>query len=94
MMSSTSITTLVVFALLRGRSAGVYVGLEPDVSKGYIRQGSNQLILCRLAKGPELGRLPPGSASTKYGHYAPPDHTNFIVVHQSAQLLPFAVVHF
>lgn len=68
----------------------MYVGLKPDVSKAYVK-GAQLLILCKLKKGPKLGRLAPGSDPAP-GHYQPSDE--FCVVFRSEQLLPFAVIHF
>lgn len=71
---------------------GIYVGLQPDVSKGYVR-GEQKLILCRLVKGPAGGKLPIGSNDPTMGHYAPAGGS-FVVVYQPQQLLPFAVIQF
>ncbi len=70
--------------------AGVYVGLGPDVSKGYA-SGETALIVSKLLKGPNNGKMNPGDASTVIGHH---DCGTFYVVHQKEQLLPFAVVYF
>jgi hypothetical protein len=70
---------------------GVYVGLDPEVSKGYAR-GANVLVVSKLVRGPAAGLVAPGTPSPPVGHNQP--NESFLVVHTKEQLLPFAVLHF
>ena len=94
----------VAVAVGQAYGQGIYVGLHPDVSKLYVKGGKNQLILCKLVKGPSLPMLAPTANTKTMGHYAPAaklplNHAmssfgEFYVVYQPQQLLPFAVIHF
>ncbi len=70
----------------------MYVGLQPDVSKAYIK-GGKRFVMSYLMKGEKsVTPLPVGDKSGKLGYYQPDDR--ICVVFQSSQLLPFAVIHF
>ena len=76
-------------------SPGVYVGVDPDISKEYVRGREMKLIVARLVKGPNNGKIRPGTGPVPPGHNAAgAGASSFYIIHAKQQLLPFAVVHF